>query len=197
MKNKDLDNLIKAATVPEPTPGFWDDLPAAVRRESNRAQPSVIETPTVRRLFPAFLRPLAFATICIAIGFIWGNSRRSTLLDSELSEAQIVWTETASLFPNQLQSIVIEKTGMQVNLSDLPNQTIASPIFLKLCAGNQCSRFITFSGQQIQFNGEQFEVLVDHRGEVLLVVANQVWISSSHSSRLGEYRVAAQRLQNS
>jgi hypothetical protein len=111
-----------------------------------------------------------------------------------LAEARACWREVTALFPNQLEAIVFDQQGSHVVLSERADQPIASPIYVKLCDGKQCKRFITFSGQQIKVNGESFDVLIDRQGEVLLVGDAKIWNSSRKTGALGSYKVFAKPL---
>lgn len=203
MNNTELDKVLNKAKVPEPRPGFWDDLPANVQREINRLDPSPSCEKPARPNIGLFLRkaalPLAFATACIVFGFVLGANSRSTksLQATELAEARKLWREVAGLFPNQLEAIVFDQQGSHVVLSERADQPIASPIYLKLCDGKQCNRFITFSGQQIKVNGESFEVLIDRNGAVLLVGDAKIWNSARQAGEFGAYKVFAKPLADS
>ncbi len=199
MKNSDLDHLLKRAKTPEPAPKFLEDLPRRVQRGIDRDLRDSNETPTLLHLLLRRAMPLAAAAACIILGFIWGaNSRQDQGVQSpELAEARACWREVAALFPNQLQSIILDAQGSRVALSEKADQPLAAPIYLKLCDGKDCRRFITFSGQQIKVNGESFEVLIDRVGEVLLVGEAHVWNSANASEPLGAYKVFAQSLAKS
>jgi hypothetical protein len=202
MNNTDLEKVLREAGVPEPRPGFWDGLPGNVQREINRLErsPQREEPVGKQSIFAALLRkaalPLAFAAACIVFGFILGANSRSSQAPGagELAEARACWREVTALFPNQLEAIVFDQQGSHVVLSERADQPIASPIYVKLCDGKQCKRFITFSGQQIKVNGESFDVLIDRQGEVLLVGDAKIWNSSRKTGALGSYKVFAKPL---
>jgi hypothetical protein len=196
--------VLKKARVPEPRPGFWDELPGDVQRAIERGEVAFRRdgSAAAPRILKLFLKkaglPLAFAAICVMVGFFWGaNARSLEVQASELTEASACWHEVAALFPNQLEAIIFDQQGSRVVLSDKANRPSSPPIYLKLCDEKGCKRFITFSGQQINVNGESFEVLVDREGEVLLVGDAKVWKSSNRTSNLGAYKVAAVPLANS
>jgi hypothetical protein len=197
--------VLKQAKVPEPRRGFWDELPVKVQRAIDSGRGGVVRPEDAvagLSFFEVLLRkaavPLAFAAACLMIGFIWGaNSRKSEVQPTELAEARACWREAAALFPNQLQAIVFDQQGSRVLLAEKPNQPSSPPIYLRLCDDQGCKRFITFSGQQIKVNGENFEVLVNCEGEVLLVGDAQVWKSSKRASNMGGFKVVALLLANS
>jgi hypothetical protein len=204
MNNQELDKVLRATPLPEPAREFWNELPANVQRGIERSERRSQEqgraslgnfVTRLRRL----AAPVAFAVGCIMIGFFWGVRARHTevVQPGELAEARACWREAAALFPNQLQAIVFDQQGSRLVLSDRPNQPVSAPIFLKLCDGKNCKRFITFSGQQIKMNEERFEVLIDLRGEVLLIGDAKVWKSSKQTTNLGAFRVFAEPLTHS
>jgi hypothetical protein len=203
MNNADLNNVLKKAQVPEPRPEFWDELPMNVQRAIDRGEPcaeSRARAPAGRPGLSAWLwkkaMPLGFAAIGLALGLIWGVRSRhgEAVQNNELAEARACWREAAALFPNQLQAIVFDQQGSRLVVSELANQPFSPPIYLSLCDGKRCNRFITFSGQLIKVNGESFEVLIDRQGEVLLVGDAKVWKNSKDASNLGAYKVFARPL---
>jgi hypothetical protein len=204
MNNQDLDKVLRAAPLPEPAQEFWNELPTNVHRGIERSERGgrVGERASVGNFLMRLRRlaaPVAFAAGCIMIGFFWGvRARHGEVVQAgELAEARACWREAAALFPNQLQAIVFDQQGSRLVLSDKPNQPVSAPIFLKLCDGKNCKRFITFSGQQIKMNEERFEVLIDSQGEVLLIGDAKVWKSSKQTTNLGAYRVFAEPLTHS
>jgi hypothetical protein len=203
MNNGDLNRLLRNAEVPEPRPGFWDELPSDVQRGVARGLP-MREAEAERRTFQLirFLlkraMPLSLATVCVILGFIWGAQwRKSNVAAAELAEARACWREAAALFPNQLQTIVFDQQGSRIVLSEHADRPVFAPVFVKLCRGKSCERFITFSGQQIKVGAESFEVLVGRGGEVLLVGRAKVWSSATHTADFGRYKVTARPLADS
>jgi hypothetical protein len=205
MNNTELDKVLKKAQVPEPRPGFWDEMPTNVLRAITQSETIVGPREFVQGngflpfLFRKASLPLAFAAVCVLLGFFGGaHSRHTTEFSpAELAEARACWREVATLFPNQLQAIVFDQQGSRLVLSEQTNPQGSAPIFVKVCDGTNCERFITFSGQQIKMNGESFEVLIDRRGEVLLVGESNVWTSAKSAPAFGSYKVFARALANS
>jgi hypothetical protein len=202
MNNDELDKMIKSAPIPDARGDFWAELPTNVQRGLNRVSGSTARAGSEfggPRFFWKWAAPLAFAAVCVAVGFFWGARARKVerVGTSELAEARACWREASALFPNQLEAIVFGQRGPQMMLSDKPDQPVSAPIFLKVCDGKTCRRIVTFSGQQIEVNGESFEVLIDLKGEVILVGDAKVWKSSGDSSDLGPLKVFARLLANS
>jgi|SRR5688572_6122464 len=203
MNNADLNGILRNAKVPEPRPRFWEELPSDVQRGVARGLPAP-EGEVERRTFQSlrFLLkkavPLSLAAACVMLGFLWGAQwRRSKVAAVELAEARACWREASALFPNQLQAIVFDQQGSRIILSEQADQRVFAPVFVKLCRGKSCERFITFSGQQIRAGGESFEVLVDRAGEVLLVGRAKVWSSATDTADFGRYKVITKSLEDS
>ena len=203
MNNAELNKILRNAKVPEARPGFWDELPSTVQRGVARgvsAREGEVEERTfhpIRFLFRKAV-PLSLAAACVMLGFIWGAQwRKGNVAAVELAEARACWREAAALFPNQLQAIVFDQQGSRIILSEQADQRVFAPVFVKLCRGKSCERFITFSGQQIKVDGESFEVLVDRTGEVLLVGSAKVWSSATGTADFGPYKVTARPLADS
>ena len=54
---------------------------------------------------------------------------------------------------------------------------------------------MTFSGQQIRFNGEDCDVLADAQGNVMLVGRQRIWHSAFSVPLAGKYRITARTLE--
>jgi hypothetical protein len=203
MNNVDLDRLLKGANVPQPRPGFWDELPRNVQAVIDRGAKPMLREETVapgilELLFRRAAVPVALVAICVAIGFLRpANSHWPAIHADELREARACWREAAELFPNQLELIVFDQKGSRVIVAERPNQPSSPPLYVKFCDVKGCKRFITFSGQQIEVNGEHFEVLADRQGEVLLVGDAKVFKGSKKASAFGAYSVVALSLTDS
>jgi len=209
MNNKELDQILKSARVPERPAEYWERFPRQVTtraRDLERAEGRAGERaqePDLRSAFgagfcglrwkPALAVGLAFT--CIVFGFILGLWRgRSSGTDPQLAELGKYFREIAALFPNQLEAIVFDEAGAHMVLADRPNVPVSPPMYVKICGPKGCQRFVTFSGQQIRVNGDVFEVLVDRQGDVLLVGAQWVWSSSEPAGKTSPYRIEARPL---
>jgi hypothetical protein len=92
------------------------------------------------------------------------------------------------MFPNQVQAIVFDKNGPRLVLADHANVPRSTPYYLKICATSGCEELVTFSGQQVQFNGEKYEVLADGKGQIILLGKSRVLAETASS---GPVRVEA------
>jgi len=204
MKNSELERILKSARVPEESGEYWENFRKRVTAEVRRREQASGGVRGVRpgwgRLewIPASLRipviGFGMAAACVVLTVGLGQVRRSQLRASQLAEAQKCFREIQALFPNQLQAIVFGERGEQLVLAERPDVPVSPPLYLKICGPNGCERVVTFSGQRIRFNGEDFEVLSSRRGEVLLVGERGVW---SSAVRVGtRYRIEAQALQD-
>ena len=195
MKQDDpnLDELLKRLRVPERSPGYWEYLPKRILAR--------IEAQSARQRQPRRLSFLAWglglATACLAIGLTvgawWSNRNGETLHAAQLAESQKLFQEVAAMFPNRLQSIVVDRAGVRLELSDTENIPESTPLLLSVCKGRVCQRIITFSGQNVNIDGQSCEVLADGKGHILLVGPRFVWSSAEPTSR-GPYRIHAEPL---
>ena len=191
MKDKELNEVLKRAAVPERGADYWERFPSQVtaeierRRQHARAERSA-EAPA-RWMAEAALRgrgrprsalwsanrpsPSGWPLVCLALGFVLGiwRGQRSPGYDPQLAEARKYFQEIEGLFPNQLQAIVFDQQGAHLVLAQEPNLPASPPLYLKICGPEGCQRFVTFSGQQIRVNGDVCDVLADHQGNVLVV----------------------------
>ena len=177
MTNSELERLLKTAKVPGRENSFWESFAQSVTRKirQNPARPDA----TRSNLKPNFaLWGIGMATACLVIGFSFGfRNGHSRGTNEQLAAARKYFQEVESLFPNQMRAIVFENGEARLLLSDKPDVPTSSPLFVKICSGKNCRSLVTFSGQRIQIDGEAFEVLSDHKGQILLVGNNSVWSS--------------------
>jgi hypothetical protein len=145
---------------------------------------------------PAFA--LGVAAVCLTLGFALGLWKRhaSPGSDAQFAEARKYYQEIQGLFPHQLQAIVFDPQGAHLVLAQKADVPASPPLYLKICGPGGCQRFVTFSGQQIRFNGEVCDVLSDHEGNVLVVGRQSLWASTPTGARSGPYQVEARVLEN-
>jgi hypothetical protein len=191
MTNAELDKLLKSAPTPERDAEYWDDFPGRVTRQLNP-----VRSPGFSRLGPHPTRRwawgLGLAAACAVAGFLLGSWRtRVAAEERQWAAMQTYFREISAMFPNQLQAIVIDERGPRLVLSEQPDVPTSEPLFVRICRAQGCQSFITFSGQQIQVNGERYEVLSDARGHVLLVGQKLVWSSAEPSAGRLPYRIQA------
>ena len=217
MNDRELNEILQRAKVPEREAAYWERFPASVtagierRGEQAHAQGSA-DVPVRTRAHsasagswsfvlrflgskPAFA--IGLATACVALGFVLGfwRGQRSPGTEPKLADVRKYYRELEALFPNQLQAIVFDQQGAHLVLAQEPNLPDSPPLYVKICGPAGCKSFVTFSGQQIQVNGDVFDVLVDHRGDVLLVGRNLAWSSAHTTANSGPYRIEARALE--
>ncbi len=199
MNDRELDRWLKSAPVPERPVDYWEDFPRRVRAALPRGpgRAGQWEASSGRR--PIFARLTLAASIagaCLVIGFIIRSWRDNNawLTAGDLANARTYLREVEALFPNQVQAVVFETSGPRLELAARADVSAGSPVLVRVCGPDGCRSFLTFSGQQIPWNGDWLDVLVDARGRVLLVGAKLAWTSGEASARVGDYRFAARSL---
>lgn len=205
MKNSELEQVLKAAAVPERTQEFWERFPGRVLDEIRRRAPLPFSKPSSYRSqqpIPfafrlAFAAGLAAACITLAFWLGFWRGQHSATVDPQLAAVQKYFHEIEGLFPNQVQALVFDQAGAHLVLADRPDVPVSAPLYLKICDANACRRFVTFSGQKIRVNGDVFDVLLDRQGDVLLVGEQWVWSSSQPAAGAGRYRIEARPLPTS
>ena len=201
MKNSELDQILKSAHVPDRPAAYWDQFPQRVIAKTNwLKQPADTGADHPRtapfRLWSRFQLAtvgLVLALVAVLIGFGLGlrQGRNLSITEPQLEIARKYLQEIETLFPGQIQAIVFDSQGPHLVLAERTNVPATSPVFLRICGPKGCQNFVTFSGQHIHFNGEPCEVLLDRRGDVLLV--GQQWVlSTAHApAKRDRYQVAA------
>lgn len=207
MNDSSLDRLLRSIRVPEREPAFWKEFPRRVSRRLCQPQPPI---PLVKRPAPSFLRlpcllawKLAGAAIVTVMGVSLGMGLKSwwesdsKVLARQMAPMRVFLRECKALFPHQIRAIVFKGSEVRLLLAESEEVPDSSPILLQVRSSTECQRYITFSGQIIQLDGERCEVLRNAQGDVLVVGKDSVWSSAQPSSRFGTYRVSAKVLEAS
>jgi hypothetical protein len=99
------------------------------------------------------------------------------------------------MFPNQVRGIVVENGGVKLDLSDKPDVPSSSPLRVDVCHNQQCGTYITFSGQKIRVDAENWDVLSDGVGHVVVAGPNIAWTSAEPARRVGAYHIDAKPMR--
>lgn len=197
MNNSELDHLLKSASVPEREAGYWEDFPQAVLRRLRSAAP-VAGRPAAPRPRPVLAWcGLGLAAACLVLGFglgFWKGSE-SAQEKAQLAAMRKYFHEVSDLFPNQVRAIVLERDSVRLILSDAPDVPNSPPIYVQACRGSHCQRFVTFSGEQIQINGDTFEVLAGSE-QVILVGQHFVVSNEEPAPARSGWHIRAQTLES-
>jgi hypothetical protein len=215
MKDRELNDLLKSAPVPDRAPEYWERFPRQVAdrlRQEPAGRAARLDKFVARpggSLLPALWRALirdltrrpafgmGLVAVCLAIGFAFGfwHGRQATATErQQLAEARRCFHEIAALFPHQLQALEFSEQGPKLVLAEAANVPASPPVYLKITGPRGSVRFVTFSGQQIRVDGEVFDVLVDRQGAVLVVGAQWAWSSAEPAAKAGRFRVEARPL---
>jgi hypothetical protein len=193
MNDFELDRSLKAARVPERPEEYWEDFP---RRVSVRLRTA----PVRRRVEPRWQPRLAWgagaAFACLVIGFAigqWHGRPRPTDPYAALQSEKML-REVLTFFPNRVRAIVQDERGLHLVLSDKPDVPVSTPLWIKVCDGNQCRAVVTFSGQELQIARERVEVLADAQGGVMLVGDRLFWSSAEPDRAPGRLRIQSRPL---
>lgn len=194
MTNNELERLLKTSKAPHRDNLFWENLSEnVIRRIQQRPPESDAMRPKLRSNFAPW--GIGLATTCLIVGFWFGfHNPSSRDTKKQLAAARKYFREVESLFPNQMRAIVFENGEARLLLSDKPDVPASSPLFVKICSGKNCRSLVTFSGQQIQINGESFEILSDHKGDILLVGNKSIWSSAAPAPKENRF-IQAQTLE--
>jgi hypothetical protein len=182
----ELDKLMKSARVPERSAGYWENFPKRVTaRLSGSAQPVMAPSRNAPRRW-AWALAGAFAVLILCLG-LWMRNRIATVQPDYTK----LYREIESMFPNQVRAIVVESSGVKLDLSDKPDIPSSPPVRVDVCRHQRCRTYITFSGQSIRLNGETCDVLADGQGHISLVGRDTVWTSADPTHRLEAYHIEA------
>jgi hypothetical protein len=185
-QNKRLDDLLKSARVPGRSWGYWENFPGRVMaRLSEEMRAGEIPAGSSLR-FWGFGVAAIIATLILCIG-LW---MRGQSIAAQPNYTKL-YREIESMFPNQVRAIVVEGGGVRLELSDKADIPSSSPLRVDVCNNQQCRTYITFSGQRIRVNAENWDVLADGGGHVVVVGPDIVWTSAEPTRRAGAYHIDA------
>lgn len=197
MNDSELNKVLRSARVPDRSAEYWDEFPLRVLRQLRRLDSSGAAVSRSRSRLTIWGWGVSLGAVCLAFGFWFGFSRgnRSDIDQGSLAESAKLIREVASLFPNRVRAIVTDDNGVRLVLSDQANVPASTPLLIKVCQGRTCQSITTFSGQEIQVAGNEFEVLADARGNVLLVGDHVIWTSVEPGRRLSSLKIEARTLE--
>ena len=193
MNDHELDSLLKSAPLPERPPEFWEQLPQRIAARIHRPSPRPTTLPTMPRKFAWWQWALGAGVVTVVSAgfFLFQPEPKSHGRADAFAAAEKCYRETETLFPNQIQSIVFDKAGPHIVLSEKADVPTSPPLYLKICGPRGCQEIVTFSGQQVRVNGEVWDVLSDAAGNIILAGEHLVWSSQSPVARAGNYRIEA------
>jgi hypothetical protein len=190
MNDHELEEKLKAARVPERSAEYWESFPGKITAQIRRL-------PERRKFLfriPRLAWSLAAGCACLLLGMaIWQS--RSTKVEpyAFLQDGKVVH-ETLAMFPNQVRAIVQDKHGTKLILSDKADVPSSTPLWIKICSGQDCRVVITFSGQHLQIARETVEVLADAQGQVMRVGDRLFWSATEQTSSARSLRIQARPL---
>ena len=195
MNQSELDSILKKSRTPEPPKEFWEKFPARISRKLNRERTENFRPE--RNWFPRLAWGLATA-ICILAAFAVGHWRGQTETRAStgvLANAKVI-REMLAMFPNRVRAITQDERGLNLVLSDRDDVPVSTPIYISICDGEQCSSFVTFSGQELQIAGQKVTVLSDARGGIILTGNNFVWSNTEQSYADNRLKIEAKNLNS-
>ncbi len=195
MNDSELNNLLKSVPMPPRPESYWKDFPGRVATLLPR--PSKIRRPAAWRL-PRLSWSYGFALACLIFGFgvgLWqGRSHPDQM--TGLEDKKVV-REVMALFPNRVQAIIQDEKGIHLVLSDQPNVPASTPIWVRACSSHgNCFTAVTFSGQQLQFDGQPVEILAGRNGNVMVVGTRMFWTSEEPDRAAEHWRIRARTLND-
>ena len=198
MNNTELEKLLRSASVHEPKPDFWEQLPKRVTAKIHWSQQRVApKEPQYGRIRMAWAACALLMGVVVVLSLLFRRTDASRETFGSFAQVEKCYREIEAMFPNQVQAIIFDEAGSRIVLAEKADVPDSTPLYLKICGPRGCQQFVTFSGQQIRVNGEDWEVLTDAGGNVLLVGNQFVWSSASHVSELGEFHVETRPLEAS
>jgi len=108
--------------------------------------------------------------------------------------------QVEKLFPNQVDSVVVENGKINLTISQTPVLGSDQPVVVLFKRGRETIRVLSYSGHRVclKLGSKEncFEILATPSGGIILEGANQAWLASDHPHVSG-YSVRAQTLKAS
>lgn len=199
MNDRELDMMLKSASLPEQPAEFWDQLPKRITTKIHwQSHQQTSPHGELRRfdLVDWALGAGVVAVVCV-VSLLLQPERKSLAGSDSFAVTEKCYRETEVLFPHQIQAIVFDETGPRVVLSEKPDVPASPPLYLKICGPRGCQEIVTFSGQQVRVNGDLCDVLTDALGNVILAGEHVIWTSQSIGNKAGVYRIEARTMEAS
>ena len=191
MNNAELDKKLKAARGPDLEAEYQADFARTVMAGLRSAPRERVTAP--RPWWPRLAWGFAML-VCIFIAFAAGrwHGRKQAEQDT-LANAKLI-QETLALFPNRVRAIVHDEHGINLVLSDKDDVPASTPIYVRICDGRNCSSLVTFSGQEIQINGQKLTALADGNGGVIVEGNRFAWSSGAQNHAQKGVKIEARLL---
>lgn len=183
MTDFELNELLRKAQTPARSEEYWIEFPAAISRGITRGEPQKSSRQKRLRIGFAPLFATGVAMACLLVGFWFGvRHTRSAARIEDTAQARKLVAELTTLFPHQLEAIVMKDGKTELRLSEKADVPESSAILLRVCGKSGCAKIITFSGQQVRVNNQLCDVLVDSRGQVIVAGPHFVWSTGQPAS---------------
>jgi hypothetical protein len=194
MKPPELESILKKARLPE-IPG--ESLEMFPRRIVARLKCNDVPNHAARKFSPQLAWAFGLMA-CIVIAFAIGHWRKpmepaAIAANDSMMNIKLI-RETLALFPNQVRAIVEDEHGMNLVLSDNNDVPASPPLYVRICDGQHCSSFVTFSGQEIQAAGQKITVLSDTHGGIILTGNQFVWSDTERTYAGDHLKIEAKNL---
>jgi hypothetical protein len=195
MNKNELESILKRARLPAIAEESLEEFPRRVADGLKRHDPA----PRPARNFSPHLAWAFGLAACAVIAFAAGHWRGrmeagAIPATDSLASAKLI-REMMAMFPNQIRAIVQDDGGeVKLVLSDTGDVPASPPLYVRITDGKHSSYFVTFSGQEIQVDGQAITVLSDARGGIILAGAQFVWSSAGRPSAAGHLKIEAKNL---
>jgi hypothetical protein len=195
MTNSELDQALKSAGVPERDADYWEDFPRRVLTEARRRAPAGASSRSRWPLRLAWAGGLA--AVCVLVGFAVGHWRGQSQAQSTngLLQNTRVIEEVMAMFPKRVRAVIQDGDGLRVVLADEENVPVSTPLWVKLCRGDECVSLVTFSGHELEIAGQRLTVLGSAKGDVIVLGDRYAWHSDDRHRVGSDLRIQARALE--
>jgi hypothetical protein len=194
MNKPELESILKKARLPEILGESLEIFPrqivARLKRDDPPTRSARVFSPHLAWAFGL----VACVIIAFAIGHWRGRMETGTIPATDSVASTTFIRETMAMFPNRVRAIVQDERGINLVLSDNADVPVSPPLYVRICDGEHCSSFVTFSGQEIQIAGQKVTVLADTHGGVILAGQHFIWSDNERVYAAGHLKITAKNL---
>jgi hypothetical protein len=194
MNKSELESILRRARLPEISGESLEKFPrqvaARLQRHDPPARPARHFSPYLAWSFGL----AACVVIALAIVHWRGTMETKTIASNDILASAKMIHEMLAMFPHRVRAIVEDARGVSLVLSDSDDVPASQPLYVHICDGQDCSSFVTFSGQEIQVAGQKVTALSDARGGIIVTGQKFVWSSREQIEAGGQIKIEAKNL---
>jgi hypothetical protein len=194
MSKTELESILRRARLPAISQESLEMFP---RQVADGLKRDCALRPATRTLRPRLAWSGVLAVcLLMALAIVRWHGRTETKATSSkdiLANTKLIH-EILAMFPHRVRAIVEDGQGMNLVLTQDENMPSYALLYVRICDGQHCSSFVTFSGQEIQVAGQKITAIADGKGGIIVTGNQFVWSSTDRIEVGAHLRIEAKNL---